>query len=96
MAHAIQFAGRIFIEPLPHDVQGRFVGNKNCGTKPTRLVLNVAVHISAPRWIDRVGKRVTEQKVGQLMREVSALTARIMAIIVNDNMLAGIYRQCCG
>lgn len=96
MAHAIHFAGRIFIEPLSHDVQGRFVGNENCGTKPTRFVLNVAVHISASRWIDGVGKRVTEQKVGQLMREVSALTAGIMAIIVNDDMLAGIYRQGCG
>jgi hypothetical protein len=39
---------------------------------------------------------VTEKKVGQLVREVSALTAGIMAIIVNDDMLAGIYRKGCG
>ena len=77
-------------------MQGCFVGNKNCGAKPTRFVFNVAVHISASRWIYGVGKRVTEQKVGQFMREVSSLTTGIMAIIVNDDMLAGIYRQCCG
>jgi hypothetical protein len=70
-------------------VQGRFVGNKNCGTKPTRFVLNVAVHISGSRWVDGVGKRVSEQEVGQLMRKVPALTAGIVAVIVNDDMPAG-------
>jgi hypothetical protein len=74
-------------------MEGRFVGNKNCGTEPARFVLNVAVQIPASRWIDGVGKRVAEQKVGQFMRKVPALTAGIVAIVVNDNMLAGIYGQ---
>jgi hypothetical protein len=68
-------------------VKGGFVGNKDCGTEPTRFVLDVTVNIAASRRINWECEGVPKQHVGKLMGNTVTLAADGMKVVVNDNPL---------
>ena len=101
LAYTIHGAGRVGIKCRAHNVYGSLIGYKDCGTKPSRLLFDVAINIAAPGTVNRQGERMPKQNMGQFMRNAVALPPVVMEIVVHDDPFAtlgaeGRRRECAG